>query len=290
MAGSAALFSDYQACLSRLEGVINGELQAKKAALAEAADAVERNMGQLRQAAEAVHAEIDEEYDGIRERLGLEEKRRMTLLRHDLSSYAAELDAIDDFVRQALSLTRELTPGESAAEQALVLVRREPELMANVNRMLQRPVSAPLCVSTDDLPREVAQARSKLERLHALEGLLAVKDSVIAALVDEAGARDKSVAEQCSYANRAHAAASSMQLRSHDELTQWATLADQYVSQLHRSQASLAASQHEAGLLRGQNDQLRAQNQELREHCDELRTLLLRTGGGVPLGPAVVGA
>ena len=46
--GSAALFSDYQRCLTALEGVINGGLQRKKAALVDAARAIEENMNQVR--------------------------------------------------------------------------------------------------------------------------------------------------------------------------------------------------------------------------------------------------
>ena len=155
-----------------------------------------------------------------------------------------------------------------------MLVRRGPELMANVNRMLQRPVSAPLCEHRRPAARgrELGRARAVacsrgsarcrgLSHRRARRGGLETK-ALPTVQLREPRARGRS----------------SMQLRLDDSRSGDAR------GSSSRSSTCRPRSRHrnEAGLLR--KTAARTEPRATRA-LRRAETLLLRTGGGVPLGP-----
>ena len=312
--GSAALFADYQHCLTSLEGLLNGELQRKKGDLAAVAAVLESQISEVRQAVGAIEYESREDAAAIAERLHVYQRRKLALLHHELSGAMLDIEAIESFVRQVLSLTAAPTDADdsggggggsggrsgggggasaaerapsrayavssaSAAERALRLVERHPEMLETARRLLQKPVlPPPPGVNLDDLPREVATRRAQLQRLDELEEALEAKDASLRALAEEAASLDAERAEQAEYAARAHAFAHALQSRAQEELAHWATLADESAARLEEVGGALSASRHEALVLRSQNEELRDQNELLRHHCEELRELVTRAG------------
>lgn len=294
--GSAALFADYQHCLTSLEGLLNGELQRKKGELAAVAAVLESQISEVRQAVGAIEYESREDAAAIAERLHVYQRRKLALLHHELSGAMLDIEAIESFVRQVLSHTAAPADaddsgggggsgssggggGASAAERALRLVERHPEMLETARRLLQKPVlPPPPGVRLDDLPREVATRRAQLQRLDELEEALEAKDTSLRALAEEAASLDAERAEQAEYATRAHAFAHALQSRAQEELAHWATLADESAARLEEVGVALSASRHEALVLRRQNEELRDQNELLRHHCEELRELVTRAG------------
>jgi len=186
-----------------------------------------------------------------------------------------EIDAIESFVAQVIGYTADPPPSDrSAAEQALRLVQREHELMATAQRMLLKPVVAPVAVSATDLPNEGFERQERLQRLQSLEQLVTVKDAMVRAVLSEVSTKEHQHIEQAVYARRAHAFATTLHSKANEEVAQWASLADEYTQRLDGMQAVLTASQQEAEQLRAQNEALREQNEQLRSHCTELRALV----------------
>lgn len=277
--GSAALFAEYQHCLSKLEGMINGGLSRKRAALLECAAAVERNMSEVRHATDAVQREADDEAAGVAERLHAASKQRLSILQSDLSAYLVDVQAIDVFIRGVLSSVSEPPPHVSAAQHAQQLLEREHELMGKAQRLAIKPHAPPTPVRSDDLPREVAERHAQREHAEQLEAQLRQKDEQIATLEEEVKLSGQAQQEAAGYAERAHAYAQAVQNGSHSELLEWASVAEASARRIDALDAERRATRHEAEELRGQNDALRAQNDQLREHCEELRRLLVRHAG-----------
>ena len=231
-----------------------------------------------------VQQAAEEEAIGQAERLRAAERQKMALLQHDLSHHMVEIDAIESFINQVLSYAADPTNSPSvpsAAAQALRLVEHEHELMASAQRMLVKPVVPAVALSADDLPNEVLERRERLSRLESLEQLMTVKDAMLRAVISDGAAKEEQLEEQAAYARRAHAFATTLQSKAHDEVTQWASVADDYALRVDGLQAALAASQHEADQLRMQNDALREQNEQLRAHCTELREVVVQSGIGL---------
>jgi hypothetical protein len=112
--GSAALFADYQHCLTSLEGLLNGELQRKKGDLAAVAAVLESQISEVRQAVGAIEYESREDAAAIAERLHVYQRRKLALLHHELSGAMLDIEAIESFVRQVLSLTAAPTDADDS--------------------------------------------------------------------------------------------------------------------------------------------------------------------------------
>ena len=290
--GSAALLHEYRSTLGALEALISGGLAAKKRELCEAAAAIERNMGEVRSAADGLRREMDAEAAALAEALGGKQKQKLAVLQHDLSGYAVDLEEIDTFIGETLKLSAAgAAGGASAAQRAQALVERQHELTSRGQRLASKPVAPPIAVRSDDLPDAVGERRAARRRLEALEGLVRVKDEVVAALVEEVEEARRLRAEQSAYVTRAHAYAEGVQSGAHGEVQEWASLLEAATGKLERAEEELVGSRREAAELRAQNDEMRAQNEELREHCEELRQMVMRAVG-VPdaAAPTVVAA
>ena len=265
--GSAVLYDDYRRCLAALEEVISGPLQQKKAALAEAARGVEASMSAVQHAVEAVRAETEADTHAILERLDGSQRQKLALLQHDLSALMIDIEQIEGFVG-------EVAVGSGGGAQPLALLRAQPELMARARRLAAKPVAAARRVAVDDLPREAAERSRRLEHAEAMEGLLRVKDSMVASLLHDEQARERERADAAEAIERANARADATRARSVEELERWGSLADEYASRLEEMQGELDAAAHEGAALRAHNAALGAHNEQLRAHAEQLRAML----------------
>jgi hypothetical protein len=278
--GSAALYAEYQHCLARLEGLINGELSHKRAALLDCAAAVERNMGEVRRAEEAVQRENSAEAAGIAERLHAKSKHKLSVLQHELSAYLVDVQAIDGFIGGVVRDVSEPPARVSAAAHAQALLSREHELVSKAQRLAIKPHAPPAAVASDDLPREAVQSQARQEVLVALEEQLRRKERQLDAMAQRLEATAKAQTQAAEYAERAHAYAEAVQNGSHAELLEWAAIADASARRIEELELEAHATRHEADELRGQNGALRSQNESLREHCEELRRMVLSAAAG----------
>ena len=260
---------------------------SKKSELATAAATIEANMSAVRTAAESLRHELEADAAGLKERLLSKQKQKLSILQHDLSGYLVDLDAIDAFVKEALAQAGAPPNGVSAAQFAQSVVERQHELLSKGQRLSQRHVPKPTSVAADDLPNELGERQFKLKRLDVLEKLVKVKDEVVGTLVDEVELARRQHDEQSQYVARAAAYAEAVQSGAHEELTQWATTAEEATRKLAAAEAELLDTRREATELRRQNEEMRLQNDELRQHCDELRELVINAAG-VPDGAAAV--
>ena len=164
--------------------------------------------------------------------------------------------------------------GSGGGAQPLALLRAQPELMAHARRLAAKPVAAARQVAVDDLPREAASRAQRLQQAEALEGLLKVKDSMVASLLTNEQARERERADAADAVERANARADATRARSVEELERWGSLADEYASRLEEMQGELDAAAHEGAALRAHNAALGAHNEQLRAHAEQLRAML----------------
>jgi len=188
--GGEALYLDYRRCMGALERTINGDLAAKRVALAEAARRIEENMEEVNRVSSLVHTESEADHAGISERLESATRVKLSMLGQQLSSLLIDLEAIDNFVGDVAGIGSSVATApaaapppanptgpfpapaygapapapDHAAASALALLQRQPELMARASRLLTKPVPSPDPVATGDLPREAAQRHARLER------------------------------------------------------------------------------------------------------------------------------
>jgi hypothetical protein len=189
--GYESLYADYRRCMESLERAINGELTAKRSALAEAARRVEANMEEVNHAAALVRDETESQHAGVSERLEGAARVKLAVLGQQLSALALDLEAIDGFISDVAATAAGAAPpagiaspapagiaapagqsvtwaastaADSAAASALALLQRQPELMSRASRLAAKPVATPVHVAADDLPREEAERNAKLQR------------------------------------------------------------------------------------------------------------------------------
>eukprot|EP00962_Isochrysis_galbana_P000159 scaffold37_cov116-Isochrysis_galbana.AAC.7 len=187
------MYADYRRCMEALERAINGELTAKRSALAEAARRVEHNVEEVNRAAALMRDETESEHAGVQ-----------------LSALALDLEAIDAFIPDVAATAAGAAPAapppapaapaaatadqsspvawsaptaaDGAAASAFALLQRQPELLNRASRLAAKPVAAPAHVPSHDLPREEAERNARLQRAevrrHAGGGRVYAQDRI----------------------------------------------------------------------------------------------------------------
>jgi hypothetical protein len=203
MQGSESMYADYRRCMESLERAINGELAAKRSALAEVARRVEHNMEEVDRAAALIRDETESEHAGVRERLEAAARVKLAVLGQQLSALVLDLEAIDSFVSDVAATAAGIAPAaappptqavpaagtalanppgpvgwsasaapatDNAAASAFALLQRQPELLSRASRLAAKPVAAPAHVPSHDLPREEAERNARLQRAEVRRG------------------------------------------------------------------------------------------------------------------------
>lgn len=301
-----SLYTDYRRCMGALERVINGDLAAKRAALAEAARRIEDNMEEVNQAASLVRAEMDADYASVNERLEAATRVKLAMLSQQLSSVVLDLEAVDSFIADVASIgnsalrAQETLPtlapsaspsfgatavpsmatqagpmsADATAASAFALLQRQPELMARASRLASKRVLQPEPVASNDLPRETAERNARLQRAEALEQLVRVKDSMLWSALGDVKAKDEEVGATAAQLSEVRAMAEAMREASREEIMHWAEVADAYQGELRAAEDKVTSTTNELAEVRSQLHSLSAHNAELRQHLAHANALL----------------
>jgi hypothetical protein len=187
----------------------------------------------------AVERETLADSEAVLHRLRSAEGLKQSLLAHDAARLAGDVEALDAFTARLLEVVPEASPAELDAggsmttagdalssvdpTRALSFMRSYPELCADADRLLARPVKTDIEVAADDFEREVATRAAVVKRHRALLDLLSAKDAIIHLLLRE---------RESAASSRGQAAASSA-----EELRKWVGLAERLATELNTARA-----------------------------------------------------
>ncbi|KAA0177151.1 hypothetical protein FNF27_01481 [Cafeteria roenbergensis] len=226
-AAVSGLMDAYHSRISALSAV-NARLMAKREASVNQLVRIAAMREEVASARRAVERETLADSEAVLHRLRSAEALKQSLLAHDAERLASDVQAMDAFAARLADVAP--ASGDAGAEsgagaavapdygRALSLMRVYPELCADADRLLARPLKTDIEVRSDDFEREVATRAAVVRRHRALLDLLSAKDAIIHILLREREA----AASRLGSAQQASAA----------EVRKWVQLAEQLAGEL----------------------------------------------------------
>jgi hypothetical protein len=219
----AGLVENYHSRMSSMT-TVHARLMAKREALLHQLSRIGARREEVASARRAIERETLADSEAVLHRLRSAEALKQSFLAHEGEHLAEDIRAIDAFSQHLAELAPTVGEGEpdtrSSVEPrvALSFMRAYPELCADADRLLARPIKTSIDVDADDFEREVASRAAVLKRHQALLDLLAAKDAIIHLLL-----REREAAE---------AKLTSSHAESASELRRWVELAERLASEL----------------------------------------------------------
>jgi len=224
LAASDGLLRAYRARMASLSAV-HARLMAKREAGVHQLARLGARREEVASARRAIERETLADSESVLHRLRSAEALKQSLLAHEADAIAADVRAIDGFTSALMSVAPaagappgSAPAGEADHGRALGFMRAYPELCADADRLLARPMRTEIEVSADDLERETATRAAVVRRHRALLDLLSAKDAIIHLLLREREAA-------ASRAGSAHQSSAA-------EVRKWVGLAEQLAGEV----------------------------------------------------------
>ena len=197
---------------AELQHLVDGVLHARRDALAAQMRRVEERVVAVRASRAAVERETRAEYEGILDRLGAIEARKLAVLQGDLA-LQVDLEACNALEQRIAHV----------ATDAPQMLAQFDDAVAACERAAAKPIHAGSDVRADDFPRETVQRQQQLASTAAAARLLRFKDMAIEMLQEEATEAYTSLRSS-----------QGVQRAESDELNQWIALSERLTAALKK--------------------------------------------------------
>lgn len=209
---AAALSQAFQTRMAALSSIA-ASLLGKREVLAHQAALVEARASEVAACRAAIEKETLADTEGVLHRLRAAEAGKMSSLSTDLDALRSDMSAIDRFYASlrahqpqsgalgssaagAAAMTANAAAGapppagagaldDAERSAALAFMRAYPDLCAEADRLIAKPVKTAIEIRADDLPREAVERLEVCAKHTALLDLVAAKDRILLQLIRE---------------------------------------------------------------------------------------------------------
>lgn len=184
-----------------------------------------------------IDRDIKNEYGGVIERLNSAEGVKLAILQHDIAEVQKDVNRIDEILQHLDELNGSApvsvfpAPQMPEAQQPIGaqgmnmigFLSKYKKLQEDVDYCITKQFKVDISVIPNDLPRELAEKRVKLEEHNKQKDLLKQKNDIILKLVEEKKVREHTIKDE-------------LDKQTRREITQWVNLVDNYAEELKKFQ------------------------------------------------------
>lgn len=174
---------------------MDAQLISKRETLLQQMARVHARVEAVQNARRAIERETMSDAEAILHRLRSAEAVKLSVLQHDMDTLRLDVEGIDGFhTKFSKHWPRAVVPRDGLGEpgsrfdrpdQAVDFMRAYPDLVAEADRLLGKPLKTDIDVRADDFERETAVRTQSLIKFDAMADLLAAKDAMIWRLLQE---------------------------------------------------------------------------------------------------------
>jgi palmitoyltransferase len=184
-----------------------------------------------------IYRDIKNEYGGVVERLGSAEGVKLAILQYDIAELQKDVNRTDGILQHLDELngvaqpqlppgsqpaSTLIQPGGQGVDQVGFLLKYKT-LQEDIDNLITKQFKVDIPVVPNDLPRELAEKRVKLEEYEKQKLLIKDKNNVVLRLVEEMKVRENTIKDEMDKQTKAH-------------VTQSLNLLDDYANELKKFQ------------------------------------------------------